>query len=111
MRSIVGDVGIRVVGDLLPDHPVEVDRPQGGLALADLPDGCDVCRDALNSYLRDMKGYSDLDAGPGKCFLDGDEFLPDIPKFIVKVFLRVAPEPDNFFFDVSRDLEGLVLLV
>ncbi len=49
--------------------------------------------DVLNSYLRGMKGYSDLDAGPGKCFLDGDELLPDISKFIVKVLLRVAPSP------------------
>jgi len=52
---------------------------------------------------------SDLDACPGKRILDGDELLPDLCKFVVKVLFGITPEPDNLF--CRRDLEDRVLLV
>ncbi len=54
---------------------------------------------------------SDLDACPGKRLLDGGEILSDLHKLLTKVLSGVTPEPDNLFFRLSRDLEGLVLLV
>jgi len=49
---------------------------------------------------------SDLDACPGKRILDGDELLPDLCKFVVKVLFGITPEPDNLFFCLFADLEG-----
>ncbi|KAF5035793.1 hypothetical protein DSECCO2_581940 [anaerobic digester metagenome] len=61
--------------------------------------------------MRDRGSSSNLDACPGKRILDGNEFFSHLCEFVVKVFFGIAPEPDNLFFRLSRDLEGLVLLV
>jgi hypothetical protein len=63
---------------------------------------------ARGQAVRDGEGALDLDACPGKRILDGDEFLSDIPKLIIKMFSGVVPEPDNLFLRLSRDLVLLV---
>jgi len=58
-----------------------------------------------------MGSTSDLDACPGKRILDGDELLPHLCKFVVKVLFGITPEPENLFFCFFADLEHLVLFV